>query len=38
VRTRAYSRALTESANGKRPDQALGLSVLMGGRRDEGND
>jgi DNA helicase HerA-like ATPase len=38
VRTRAYSRALSESANGKRPDQSLGLSVLMGGRRDEGND
>lgn len=38
VRTRAYSPALSESANGKRPDQKLGLSVLMGGRRDEGND
>ncbi len=38
VRTRAYSRALSESANGKRPDQKLGLSVLLGGRRDEGND
>jgi len=38
VRTRAYSRALSESVNGKRPDQKLGLSVLLGGRRDGGND
>jgi len=35
VRTRAYSRALTATANGKRPDQSLGLSVLLGGRRDD---
>lgn len=38
VRTRAYSRALTDAANGRRPDQKLGLSALMGGRRDGGND
>jgi DNA helicase HerA-like ATPase len=38
VRTRAYSRALSESANGKRPDQKLGLSILMGGRNDGGTD
>jgi DNA helicase HerA-like ATPase len=30
VRTREYSRQLREHSNGRRPDQAIGMSILMG--------